>query len=226
MDSLLNENKGFSLVELLVTIAVLIIIMGAAALTMGTALRDSRTKKAAFNFKTMLVDGEKTAMTEYRQVIVEATTQGIQMYLDSDESFSYTSGNDRFLALFIADGSSKDPGKPSGLPGDYYFIPGVRIVNSIAGVGTAIDLAALYGEGFEQVPVLDANAIIILRPEGVNNIKIGINEHTAGIICFRHIKDIDEDSLERQYLVLITKTFIKILKLEDDGTGNFVPKEL
>ncbi len=225
MDSLLKRKKGFSLIELLVVIAVLIIIMGAAALTMGTAVRDSRTKKAAYEFKTMLLYGLNTAMATYKQVIVEWTGSAVQMYEDFDGSFSYNN-NDTMLAYFLADGSLTDPGRPQGIDGDYYFIPGVEIVNSLAGGGASLDLSGIYGAGFENVPILDSNAKIILRPEGVNVIKVGIADLAAGLVSFRYVDDIDEENQERQYFVLVSKTFIRVLKFEDDGTGNFVPREL
>ena len=226
MDSILKKKKGFSLVELLVVIAVLTIIMGTAALTMGTSLRDSRTRKAAYEFKAMLIDGSKNAMATYKQVIAEWSGSGVQMYEDGDASFSYDNGNDVMLAYFLADGSPTDPGRPAGLTGDYYFIPSVQIVTALAGGGTTLDLSALYGTGFENVPILDATAKIILRPEGVNIIKVGAVDYPAGLVSFRHVDDIDEETQERQYFVLITKTFIRVLKMQDDGTGNFVPMEL
>ncbi len=227
MDSLLKEkNKGFSLVELLVVLAVLVIIMGTAALTMGTAMRDSRTRKAAFEFKAMLVDGSKTAMATYKEVIAEWTGSAVLMYEDGDASFSYNGGNDTVLAYFLADGSLTDPGRPDWITGDYYFIPSVQMVTSLAGGGNSLDLSGIYGTGFENVPILDSTAKIILRPEGVNVIKVGVNDLPAGLVSFRHVDDIDEETQERQYFVLISKTFIRVLKMEDDGTGNFVPKEL
>ncbi|GEM_PF-1646472 len=232
MDSLLKKNKGFSLVELLVVIAVLIIIMGAAALTGGTAVRDSRTKKAAFVFKTMLMDGFKEAISNYKQVVVEVDSSfssgtRLMMYIDGDVSETYGGGNDTLLAYFVVTGDKIDPGKPAGFTGDYYFVPDIVFSSATEGGASTLNLYSIYGTGFENVPIIGANAKIIIRPEGVFVVRAGGTTLTpGGLVLFRHVDDIDQGEQDRQYFVLITKTFLRVLKLEDDGSGNFVPREL
>lgn len=232
MDSLLKKQKGFSLIELLVVIAVLIIIMGAAALTMGTSMRDSRVKKAAFVFKTMLTDGMKESMSNYKQVIVEvdpsfAAGVRLRMYIDGDESFTYGGANDRLLAYFVTTGDKVDPGRPAGFTGDYYFIPDVVFSTTTESGGSTLDLSSIYGTGFENISIIGTNSKIIIRPEGVFVIRSGgVSLTPGGLVLFRHVDDIDQQEQDRQYFVLITTTFLRIIKLEDDGTGNFVPREL
>ncbi len=233
MDSLLKKEKGFSLVELLVVIAVLIIVMGAAALTTGVSMRDSRVKKAAFLFKTMLTDGLKEAITNYKQVVVErdaAVGNGvrIRMYIDGDENFAYGGSNDRLLAYFVVTGDKIDPGKPAGFTGDYYFVPDVVIATTTESGGNNLDLTSLYGQGFGAVRIINnGQTKIIIKPEGVFDFQsVGPVLNGGALVLFRHADDVDEDNKERQYFVLITKTFLRVLKLEDDGTGSLVPREL
>ncbi len=232
MDSLLKKQKGFSLVELLVVIAVLIIIMGAAALTTGTAIRDSRVKKAAFILKTMLTDGMKEAMSNYKLVIVDVDSSfangvRLRMFLDGDESFIYGGANDRLLAYFVTTGDKVDPGRPAGFNGDYYFIPDVVFSAVTESGGNTLDLSSIYGTGFESVPIIDSSSKIIIRPEGVFVVRSGgVSLTPGGLVLFRHVDDIDQQEQDRQYFVLITTTFLRIIKLEDDGSGNFVPREL
>ncbi len=231
MDSLLKRTKGFSLIELLVVIAVLVIIMGTAALTMGTSMRDSRTKKAAFDFKAMLTDATKEAMANYKPVVVRKDTSfsnGIRlmMFMDRNEDMVFN-GNDRMLAYFVVTGNKVDPGRPPEYSGDYYFTPDVLIKSSTQSGGTSVDLSNLYGSDFNSVPVLDDNSIIVVRPEGVYVVRVGGSvSPVGGVVLFRNIQDIDEATEERQYFVFVTKTFTRVLKMEDDGTGNFVIREL
>ena len=232
MDSLLKKEKGFSLVELLVVIAVLVILMGTAALTLGTSMRNSRVRKAAFLFKSMLADGLKEAMTNYKQVIIEVDSSvgggtRLRMYLDGDASFSYGSANDKLLAYFVLTGDKVDPGKPTGFTGNYYFIPDVVFSDTTQSGGNTLDLTSIYGTGFGSVQIVSSTAQIVIRPEGVFVVRVGgTSISPGGLVLFRHSDDIDEGNEDRQYFVLITKTFTRVLKLEDDGTGNFVPKEL
>ncbi len=233
MDSLLKKQRGFSLIELLVVIAVLVIIMGTAALTTGVSIRDSRVKKAAFMFKTMLTDGLKEAMTNYKQVVVDVASSSsggvtLRMYIDGDENFSYGGANDRLLAYFVVTGDKVDPGRPAGFQGDYYFIPDVVISTTTQGGAHALDLTSLYGQGFNAVRIINnSNTKIIIKPEGVFDFQsTGIVLNGGALVLFRHADDVDEGNEDRQYFVLITKTFLRVLKLEDDGTGNLVPREL
>ncbi len=228
MDSLLKSKKGFSLVELLVVIAVLIIILGTAALTVGTSMRDSGVKKAAFTFKTMMIDGLKEAMTNYKLVIVERDTSfgggtRMMMYIDGDENHSFGGTNDTMLAYFVVTGDSVDPGRPAGFTGDYYFVPNVNITASTESGGTTLDLTSLYGTGFNNVPILSGSYKILIKPEGVYEV---LPSKTPGLVLFRNTRDIEEGEQDRQYMVLITKTFLRVLKLEDDGSGNYYPREL
>lgn len=233
MDGLLKNRKGFSLIELLVVIAVLVIIMGTAALMTGTSSRDAKVKKAAYAFKSMLLDGLKEAMATSQRVIVEKETdigQGlrIRMYVDGDENGSYGGSNDRILAYFVVTGDKVDPGRPAGYHGDYYFIPDVVIDTTTQNGGGTLDLTSLYGQGFGAVRIINSGQTkIIIKPEGVFDfLSTGLALHGGGLILFRNVDDVNDNEQDRQYFVLITKTFVRVLKLEDDGTGNYVPKEL
>ncbi len=223
MDSILNEKKGFSLIELLVVIAVLVILMGTAALTLGTSMRDSRVRKAAFLFKTMLTDGVKEAMVNSKQVVVEqdaAVGNGIRlrMYIDGDENQSYGGANDRLLAYFVVTGDKIDPGRPVGFTGDYYFVPDVVITTTTESGANTLDLTPLYGSGFGAVGIIsNAQTKIIIKPEGVFDfLSTGLALHGGGLVLFRHADDVNEGNEDRQYFVLITKIFTRVLKPEDD----------
>lgn len=77
-----GDNRGFSLVELIVVVLILGIISGGLALSINTAI-NADTKRAARNFMAVMIEARQRAMAQE-----ESSQVSVRLYMEDDDYYA------------------------------------------------------------------------------------------------------------------------------------------
>ncbi len=203
-----NRQKGFSIVELLVVVAIVAILLGVAAFSYRTTMRASRVKQAATDLYDGLMRARSQAMIQNGEVTVT--------YNVNNRTISFTQQGNVINRIVMSDGHT-DPGNPND-GADYHFEP-YSVIRNATREGTAsINDLDVDGDGAgDNIPIINDAGIAITI--GQNGFIEGVGD--AGAILMMHQNDIDEGdaSGERQYAVIVFSTgLIKRARHMPDGT--------
>lgn len=201
----INQN-GFSLIELLVVLAILAIALTIGAFSYREAMRTYRVKKAISDTKVLLNFARTISSKENSLVFVElnkgVNSYNFDVYLD-DRDGGFNKGKDTFLRRLTIKYDSIDPGKPS--PNIYYnfdqyvTLSTVNSLNLQSSIGTGENESGIVTE-FSDIAFADVLTFTINQT--------GFIDFGKGFVAlqFRSSPDIDENLEDRQYALLISKT--------------------
>jgi len=207
------NEKGFSLVELLVVLAIMIIVMTIGSFSYREAMRGYRVKKAATDVKTLFHYARTTAAKENKLVFVKLEKDGdgfnFDVYLD-DNSGDLDATKDELLSRVRLQSDSLDPGRPSGVK-SYIFDPYVTLI----GTGSITFSQNIeIEEDKTSVSFVNELTCTVKQTGFFDNLG---DSFTA--LLFRNVKDVADDLEDRQYALLIGKTGIVELykyNIDDD----------
>jgi len=204
----IRGQRGFSLTELLVVVALIAIIMGVTVFSYRTSMRASRVKQAVSDLYDGFVRARSQAILQNGDVTVryDTTTRTVTF-----------ARSGTVLNRVVLSNQTTDPGKPDN-QGDYHFEPLTVVRSATRSGATAITGLDVDGDNTpDSIPILsDAAVNITISQDGFIN---GVGN--AAAILLMHQNDIDEGdtSGERQYAVVLFSTgLVKKVRQMPDGT--------
>lgn len=203
-----QEEKGYSLIELLVVVAILAVVMAVAAFSYRTAMRASRVKQGLSD----LYDGFSRARS---QAIMHNGSITVA-YNPGNRTVTFTQ-NGTVSNRIVMNDTSVDPGNPKD-GADYHFESYTVIRSNTRGGATTITGLDVDDDGAnDNIPILaDAAVNITIQQTGFIN---GVAD--ASGVLLMHQGDIDDNdaSGERQYALIIFSTgLLKKARHMPDGT--------
>ncbi|NOY23385.1 MAG: prepilin-type N-terminal cleavage/methylation domain-containing protein [Acidobacteria bacterium] len=203
-----QAEKGYSLIELLVVVAILAIVMAVAAFSYRTAMRASRVKQGL----TDLYDGFSRARSE---AIIQNGDITV-VYAPGNRTVTFTQ-NGTVLNRIVFNNTSVDPGNPKD-GADYHFEKYTVIRGSTRDGSASVTGLDVDGDGTnDNIPILADSAVnITIQQTGFIN---GVGNASA--VLLMHQADIDDNdsSGERQYaLVLFSTGLLKKVRHMSDGS--------
>jgi len=209
-----NMNKGYSLVELLVTVAIIGILLAVGSYWYRPAMRAYRARKAVQDFKYMVASARQLASRENRSVhIVSDGTGVVDMFIDENGDDALDPATDNYLQQLIATGQVNDPGRPEDLEGIYQFeqyaiFSGTaRTGQNALSVGGNV-LGIHEDVTYTEIPFL-TSFTIEARPNGFLRIRDAAgNEVPFGAVLSMHVGDVEDNDLttERHYALAFAAT--------------------
>ncbi len=203
-----NRQKGFSLVELLVVVAIVAILLGVAAFSYRPAMRASRVKQAATDLYDGLMRARSQAMIQNGEVTVA--------YDVGSRTITFTQQGNVTNRIVLSN-QTTDPGNPKD-GADYHFEPLTVLRSTTRGGAANITGLDVDGDGAnDSIPILNDAAVAITISQ--NGFIEGVGD--AGAILMMHQNDIDEGDAtgERQYAIIVFSTgLIKRTRHMPDGT--------
>lgn len=204
----MRNQRGFSLAELLVVVAIVGILLGVATYSYRFAMRASRIKQATTDLYNGLMRGRSQAMIQNGEITVayDVNTRTISFAQRGTITNRIVMSND-----------TTDPGNPRD-GADYHFEPLTVIRSQTREGNTSITGLDVDGDGAaDNIPILnDANVSLRIRQNGFID---GVGDASA--ILMMHQGDIDQGdaSGERQYAIIVFSTgLIKRARHMPDGT--------
>lgn len=204
----MNRQRGFSLTELLVVVAIVGILLGVATFSYRFAMRASRVKQAATDLYDGLMRARSQAMIQNGEITVA--------YDVNSRTVTFTRRG-TITNRIVMSNETSDPGNPND-GADYHFEP-LTVIRSQTREGNAsITGLDVDGDGAnDTIPILnDASVAITI---GQNGFIEGVGDASA--ILMMHQGDIDQGdaSGERQYAIIVFSTgLIKRARRMPDGT--------
>ncbi len=219
-------NKGYSLIELLVSVAIVGILLAVGSYWYTPTMRAYRAKKAVQDFKYMVASARQLASRENRSVhIVSNGTGVVNMFIDENGDDVLNPGTDNYLQQLVATGQIDDPGRPADLEGIYQFeqyalFSGTtrtgQTVLSVGGNVLGIHEDVMYTE----LPFLTSFAIEA-RPNGFLRIRNAAGDEVPfGAVLTMHVGDVEDNDLttERHYALAFAATgWMSTYRLNLDG---------
>ncbi len=152
---LMNQKKGFSLVELMVVIAIIGIIAAISSLNLVTGLPKYRLKRASRDITSRLRQARSTAIKTNATVVIQFDT-GRHSYSIDNKLYPATDGNtNNALSSYYGSGLSFDRG--SYTSGNSVTFPGERVTFNSRGISPS--LGSIYLSNNQG----DVNKIAISR---------------------------------------------------------------
>ena len=203
-----KTQRGYSLIEMLVVMAIVAITLAVGVYNYGPAMRASRAKQAA----TSLYDGFMRARS---QAMVQNGDIAIR-YLPATRMVTFSQNgviNNRII--FGLD--KTDPGNPKD-GADYTFIPLTVLRGQTREGNTNITGLDVDGDSANDlIPILnDAVVSINIQQNGFIN---GVGDASAILVMSQNDLDQADTSGERQYAIIVFSTgLIKRARHMPDGT--------
>jgi len=202
-----RREKGYSLIELLVVVAILAVVMAVAAFSYRTAMRATRVKQGLSD----LYDGFSRCRSE---AIIQNGDITV-VYTPADRTVTFTQGA-TVLSRIVFSNTTVDPGNPKD-GADYHFEEYTVIRSNARDGSTAVTGLDVDGDGVnDSIPILaDAAVNITIQQTGFIN---GVGNASA--VLLMHQGDIDDNdtSGERQYALVIFSTgLLKRVRHMPDG---------
>ena len=204
----MRHQEGYTLIEMLVVMAIVAITLAVGLFNYGPAMRASRAKQAA----TAVFDGLMRARS---QAMIQNGDIAVQ-YLPAARTITFTQNgviNNRIILGL----DTVDPGNPRD-GADYTFIPLSTIQRQTREGDTSIDDLDVDGDGVpDSIPILnDAAVSLNIQQNGFIN---GINDVGAILIMNQNDLVQGDTSGERQYAIIVFSTgLIKRARRMPDGT--------
>ncbi len=203
-----RTEKGYSLIELLVVVAILAVVMAVAAFSYRTAMRATRVKQGLSD----LYDGISRCRSE---AIIQNGPITV-VYTPANRTVTFTQ-NGTVLNRIIFSNTTVDPGNPKD-GADYHFEEYTVIRSSARDGSASVTGLDVDGDGVnDNIPILaDAAINITIQQTGFIN---GVGNASA--VLLMHQGDIDDNdtSGERQYALVIFSTgLLKKVRHMPDGT--------
>jgi type II secretion system protein H len=137
---LMNQKKGFSLVELMVVIAITGIIAAISSLNLVTGLPKYRLKRASRDITSRLRQARSTAIKTSSTIIIQFDT-GRHSYSIDNKLYPATDGNtNNALSSYYGNGLSFDRGNYN--PGSSVTFPSERVTFNSRGI--CLSLGSIY----------------------------------------------------------------------------------
>ncbi len=221
-----NMSSGYSIIELLVSVAIVGILLAVGSYWYRPAMRAYRAKKAVQDFKYMLASARQIASRENRSVqIVSDGTGVIDMFIDENGDDALDPATDTYLQQLVATGQMTDPGKPGGLDGIYQFEQNTLFSGSTRTGQTALSvggnvLGIQEDVTYTEIPFL-TSFTIEARPNGFLRIRNGAGDEVPfGAVLSMHSGDVEDNDLttDRHYALALAATgWMSTYRLNLDG---------
>lgn len=203
-----KHQRGYSLVEMLVVMAIVAITLAVGLFAYGPVMRASRVKQASTALYDSFMRARSQAMVQNGEVTV-AYNPGARMITFTREGVI----NNRII-LGI---DTVDPGNPRD-GADYTFVPLTAVrsqtregTNTITGLDVDGDGAA------EDIPIINDAAVLITIQQ--NGFITGVNDASAILLMSQNDINEGDTSGERQYAIIVFSTgLIKRARHMPDGT--------
>lgn len=203
-----SRQRGYSLIEMIIVVAIVGILMAVGIFAYGPVMRASRVKQAATDLYDGLMRARSQAIVQNGDIAIDYDT--------GTRTVTFSQGatiNNRI----VLSNQGTDPGNPRD-GADYYFEPFSIVRGQTREGDTVITGLDVDGDGAaDDIPILsDAAVNITIQQNGFIN---GIGDASA--ILLMHQSDLDEGdaSGERQYAVILFSTgLIKRARHMPDGT--------
>ncbi|NOZ12450.1 MAG: type II secretion system protein [Acidobacteria bacterium] len=202
-----KPEKGYSLIEILVVIAILAIVMGVAAFSYRTAMRATRVKQGLSDLYDGFVAARSQAIIQNGEISVA--------YNAGSRSITFTR-NGTVLDRIVFSKSNVDPGRQAG-DQNYHFEKYTVLRSSTREGDTAVTGLDVDGDGStDNIPFLSAGSVnLTIEQTGFIN---GVGNASA--ILVMHQGDIDDNdtSGEREYALVIFSTGL-LKRVRHSSTG-------
>ncbi len=215
---------GFSLIELLITIAIIAMVLMVATFSYTPAMRSYRAKKGIQDFKAMMSGAKVIASRRNIPVLIQSYgNQRIDMFIDKDGNNSYQAASDELLYCLIFTPITADPGRPVNVLKLYEFEP-LTILSSQTRTGqSGLSLGFTVGvdgsTSVSSIPFLNQFQCRV-EPNGFLRIQDAAgNEVPFGAVLCVHANDVAEGNIspERHYaLAFATTGWMKTYRLDDE----------
>ena len=220
-----NMNRGFSLIEMLIVVAISGMILAIATYSYTPTVRAFRAKKAIQNLKGAIAEARRTAARENRNVVIRADGTGVvNVFLDENDNNALDAGTDTHMIQMVMTGDVQDPGRPENIMNNYHFEQYVILAANTRNGVTALDRGSAIGyagdDVYDQIPFM-TQFTIQARPNGfLRIIDPGGNEVPFGAILCLHANDIEEGDVttDRHYALGMAITgWLQTYRLDRDG---------
>ncbi len=203
-----KNQRGYSLIEILVVVAILAIVMGVAAFSYRTVMRATRVKQGLSDLYDAFSRSRSEAIIQNGDITVAYDAGG--------HAVTFTQ-NGTVLNRIVFSNTSTDPGRQAG-DQDYHFEKYVVVRGATRDGTAAVTGLDVDGDGAnDNIPILSTASInITIQQTGFID---GVG--TASAILLMHQGDIDDNdtSGERQYALIVFSTgLLKRVRHMSDGT--------
>jgi prepilin-type N-terminal cleavage/methylation domain-containing protein len=212
------KTKGFSLIEILVVIAILAIVAAIGAFSYRDAMRSYRTKHGVEAFYSGFIAAKSRA---------SINNTPVQFQYDSANRNANWSDGTLFYRVNLSQ-TNIDPGAPAGSV-KYYFAPYCVMTNQTNDGSQIVSGADINGDGAitsaDDIQVInpDSTPTIIINPNGTfDNLSIGGVAQDAIAFLFQNQSDIDDGytGLDRNYAVILIRTGL-VVKVQRNSDGSW-----